>query len=75
VLEKLVRQFAPIHLHGNNVAGLYNVANIAVPDALEVTFANRRRYRFADSSESFPTTLDAPSDPGVPDIWLRTFRF
>jgi hypothetical protein len=75
VFAKLDRLFAPIHVHGNNVAGLCNVANLAVPDVLEVTFANRRRYRFAESSEIFPTPLDAPSNPGVADIWLGPFRF
>lgn len=75
VFGKLARHFAPVHVHGNNVAGLHNVANIPVPDVLEVTFANRRRYRLVDSSEVFPTSLDASSNPDVPDIWLGSFRF
>lgn len=75
VFAKLARQFAPIHVHANNIGGLYNVANVPTPGVLEVTFANRRRYRFADSAETFPTALDAASNPEIPDIWLGAFRF
>lgn len=75
VFEKLARHFAPIHIHGNNFASFCNVANIPLPDVLEITFASRRRYRFVDSSEVFPTALDAPNNAEIPDIWLGSFRF
>lgn len=75
VLAKLTEHFAPIHVHGNNSARLCNIANIPVPDVLEITFVSRRRYRFVESSEIFPTSLDAPNAPHVPDIRLGSFRF
>ncbi len=75
VLTKLVATFAPVHVHGNNCCGLSNVANIPLPDVLEITFANRRRYAFVDNTEVFPTPLDAPSDDRIPDIALGSFRF
>jgi FkbM family methyltransferase len=75
VFAKLCKEFAPVHLHANNCTGLCNVANIALPDTIEITFANRRRYTFTDSSEVFPTPLDAPNDDRLPDIVLGAFRF
>jgi hypothetical protein len=75
IFAKLCKQFAPVHVHANNCTELCNVANIPLPDTLEFTFANRRRYTFAESSEVFPTPLDAPNDERVPDIVLGSFRF
>lgn len=75
VLEKLADHFAPIHVHANNAGKICNVANVPLPDLLEVTFANRSRYSFAASDETFPTPLDAPNLPGVADIALGSFRF
>jgi hypothetical protein len=75
VFEKLARHFAPIHVHGNNCGRIANLCNIPVPEYLEVTFASRIRYSFADSDEKFPTPLDAPNAPAIPSIVLGTFRF
>ena len=75
VFGKLHRLFAVVHVHGNNCCRVVNVCNITLPDLLEVTFANRARYSFVESSEIFPTPLDAPNCPNVPSIVLGTFRF
>jgi hypothetical protein len=75
VFEKIGRHFSPIHIHGTNSGAIANVCNIAIPDALEITFASRARYSFVESDETFPTPLDAPSDPKRPDIVLGAFRF
>ncbi len=75
VFEKLARVFAPVHVHGNNHGRIANIHNVVVPDVLEITFANRRLYTFADSDEIFPTPLDAPCDPGQADIFLGRFQF
>jgi FkbM family methyltransferase len=75
VFGKLATLFAPVHVHGNNCCPLGNVANVPLPDALEITFASRRRYDFADSNEVFPTPLDSPNSDKVPDIVLGSFRF
>jgi hypothetical protein len=75
VFEKITRHFSPIHIHGNNFGMIANVCNIAIPDALEITFASRARYSFVESEETFPTPPDAPNDPRKPDIVLGAFRF
>jgi hypothetical protein len=75
VFKKLGKQFAPVHVHGNNWGQLCNIANVSVPDVLEVSFANRSRYFFIETTETFPTSLDTPCCPNLPDIVLGTFRF
>ncbi len=75
VFQKLAKYFAPIHVHGNNCCRVVNICNIALPDFLEVTFASRIRYSFAENNETFPTSLDVPNCPRLPEIILDTFRF
>lgn len=75
VFEKLNKHFVPVHVHGNNCCPMVNVCNIPLPELLEVTFASRARYSFAEGNETFPTPLDAPNCPNLPSIMLGTFRF
>lgn len=75
VFEKLSRHFAPVHVHANNWGGLGLIERIPIPDVLEVTYANRLRYGFVESHETFPTPLDAPNSKDAPDIALGGFRF
>jgi hypothetical protein len=75
VLTRLAKVFAVVHVHGNNNRLLHCRANVPFPELLEVTFASRRFYTFADSDEVFPTSLDAPNRPDLPDIHLGAFRF
>jgi len=75
VLNKLYGKFRVVHVHANNWRGLVNLANICLPEVLEVTFANVRRYRFTDSHEIFPSSMDMPNLSGIPDIRLGTFVF
>jgi hypothetical protein len=75
VLEKLHRLFAVTHVHANNCAPFNLLANMPLPDVLEISFASRARYRFEPSEETFPTPLDAPSSPKQPDYILGAFRF
>lgn len=75
VFEKLGKNFAPVHVHGNNCGRLCNISNIALPDFLEITFVNRSRCSFVETSETFPTPLDAPNRPDRADFALGTFRF
>jgi hypothetical protein len=75
VIEKLSRIFAVTHVHANNCMPFTLLANIPLPDVLEISFANRARYRFEPSQEVFPTPLDAPCSPQQPDYFLGAFRF
>ena len=75
VVQKLHDQFALTHVHANNCRAFGPVANICLPDVLELSFANRKRYSFDFTDETFPTPLDAPNSPGTADYVLGTFRF
>jgi hypothetical protein len=75
VLAALGEHFAVVHVHANNHGALQVAGNLAFPEILEVTFANRAFYAFADSNEVFPTALDAPNRTDMPDIALGSFRF
>jgi len=71
----LSNAYAVVHVHANNYAGFSNVANVIVPNVLEITFANRSIYSFSETDEIFPGPLDIPNDPRHPDMHLGTFRF
>jgi hypothetical protein len=75
VLKKLSDCHAVVHVHANNFAGFSNIANIMVPNVLEITFANRGVYSFSEADEMFPGPLDSPNDPTHPDMYLGAFRF
>jgi hypothetical protein len=74
-LSNLTKHFAPVHVHANNYGRICNVANNPLPDVLEVSFANRNRYSFVETNETYPTPLDAPNCSNVADIRLGTFQF
>ena len=75
VLDKLRHHFEVVHVHGNNAWPMVNVANVALPALLEVTFANRRCYQFAETNEVFPTAIDRPNIPSTPELRLGCFKF
>jgi hypothetical protein len=75
VLRKLRAVFEIVHVHGNNALPFVNVGNVVLPSLLEVTFANRDYYQFAETNEVFPTALDQPNLPDRPDLWLGCFKF
>jgi hypothetical protein len=70
VLAALDRDFAVVHVHGNNCRPLLSIGNMSFPEVLEVTYANRAKYRFELTAETFPTPLDAPNDSNRADITL-----
>lgn len=75
VFAKIDASFFLAHVHANNCTPLCNVANIALPSTVEMTFVNRARCGARASDELFPTALDAPNNPSLPDIYLGAFRF
>jgi hypothetical protein len=74
-LRKLMKLYAPVHIHANNFAGWATVANIPIPHVLEVSFANRAIYQFEDSDELFPGPLDSPCNTRIPDMYLGNFVY
>jgi hypothetical protein len=74
-LDKLRQHFEVVHVHGNNAMPMVNVSNVTLPALLEVTFANRKHYAFAETNEVFPTVIDQPNIPSVPEMRLGCFKF
>jgi hypothetical protein len=75
VFSSLRRTHEVIHIHGNNFAGMPVVEGIPIADCIELSFANRRSYSFAPSSEIFPGDLDYPNNSNLPDLFLGCFKF
>jgi hypothetical protein len=75
VMQKLHKQFGVYHVHANNWSPMAVVGNVYFPSTLEVSFANRARYKFEKSDEIFPTALDRPNNPLRPDMYLGTFQY
>lgn len=74
-MVRLVPLFQVVHVHGNNFQPLHRFGKVALPAVIEVTFANRKHYKFVETDEVFPTPLDQPNRIGVPDLELGTFKF
>ncbi len=75
VFKKLIHSFGVVHVHANNGHGVHSLANVVVPHIVEVTLVNKSRYRLGVTDEIFPGPLDAPNDPGSPDIHLGQFIY
>jgi hypothetical protein len=75
VLLRLASTHAPVHVHANNFGAFNILLGVPIPDVLEVTYARRSSYSFKSSEQCFPTELDRPNCPDVPDIYLGTFKF
>ena len=75
VLTKLTAGFFVFHVHGNNWNQMASISNVPFPEVLEVSFANRSRFSFRRCDTLFPTPLDRPNDPRVPELYLGAFRY
>jgi Methyltransferase FkbM domain len=75
VMQKLSKLFGVYHVHANNWSAMTCIGNVYFPDTLEVSFANRSRYKFQPTNELFPTPLDRPNNPLLADLYLGAFKF
>lgn len=75
VLIKLRSLFNVVHVHANNYGPFNVIANVALPEAFEITFANKEIFDCGENNEVFPTQIDQPNMRGRPDIFLGTMRF
>ena len=71
-LRKVLATHAPLHVHGNNAHLPLWIGDLVLPDVVEVTFARRADHagRLVPRDESFPTDLDRPNLPHLPDVFL-----
>ncbi|MCE9657605.1 MAG: FkbM family methyltransferase [Burkholderiales bacterium] len=67
-LGLLLEHFNVAHVHGNNYCGR---AEDGLPDALEVTFVNRRFGAGSEKRANLPLQgLDSPCNPAIPELEL-----
>jgi hypothetical protein len=71
----LAKDFAVVHVHGNNLSKHIISGGLDLPDSLEVTFAHRRYYRLEPTQETFPGPADRKNSPYFPDFQLGRFQF
>ncbi|WP_068076501.1 FkbM family methyltransferase [Novosphingobium lentum] len=74
-LTKLHQTHQVVHVHANNNDTFARIAGLAIPGTLELTWARRSSYEFAQTDETFPTPLDMPCTPARPDMVLGGFVF
>ena len=70
-LKKLAETHQVVHLHANNYGECAIIGGVAIPDVLEVTYASREKYSFAECTRRFPTIMDYPNNPDRADIALQ----
>jgi len=71
--EKLNTLFEVVHLHPNNCASCFNIANHNIPSVFEVTYLRRDRLQTRIPNTQIPHSLDAPNDDGNPDYAMPRF--
>lgn len=75
VLDRIESNFRCIHIHARNIGGLCSVQNIAIPNIIELTYANRSKFEFTDDDEIYPTAIDVPTASNMADIYLGRFIY
>jgi len=70
VLGKIARTHEPVHIHANNCSCLINVADMVIPQSLEVTYLRKGDAVFKPSRRFFPTEIDRPCDKKRLDVEL-----
>lgn len=71
VLERLNAMFVPVAVHANNHAAVWSLPGLELPDALEVTYVNRRLALSAGSVGNCAAELMAPCCPDLPEVPLN----
>lgn len=77
--DRLLRKFAVVHLHPNNVERAADVGGFSIPRYLEVTLVRRDRIEPTGYATEFPHPLDRKNVAGKPDLvlpagWYRAVR-
>ena len=72
VLEKLLSDFYPVHVHINNCCGSTTFVGpkgpSELPRVIEVTFHRKDRVSDVEHFAVLPSGLDSPNLPNVPDV-------
>lgn len=75
VLEKINKTHQSIHVHANGHTPVSWLGEWALPELLEVTYVRRKDYakRLIQNTRTFPTSIDQPTSPWLPDVSLGKF--
>ena len=73
--EKLLENFIICHIHPNNSCGTNNIYDVAIPNAIEVSFIRKDRVKKKIYTKDFPHPLDQPSVKSMKDIILPKVWF
>lgn len=75
VLNKINQTHQSIHIHANGYCTVSWLPGITLPHVLEVTYIRRSDYadRLIKNTRTFPTPIDQPTFPWLPDVPLGTF--
>lgn len=70
-LSRVREHMVPIHVHANNAVNLARLGNLAIPDAIEVTFVGRDSIAGSRRTDRIHSHLDRPSDARIPEVSLE----
>lgn len=76
VLRKVAQTHTAIHVHLNNWGVNHHFGNgiMYYGDAYEVTYVRTRDFDFTPSTAYYPTELDKPCHPNLPDIPIGQWK-
>lgn len=74
-LDNLMTTHVCIHVHGNNWGPFTVIGGIPFPNVFEASFVRRGDHTFVPSKAVFPTDLDRPCNPKVPDLYLGCWNY
>lgn len=74
-LRNLMNAHVCIHVHGNNWGPFIVIGGIPFPSGFEASFVRRDDYALVASSAVFPTELDRPNNPKMPDLYLGRWSY
>ena len=69
-ISALLKAHQVIHVHANNWGWYGLLGGVPIPDTLELTLVRRADFVFEECRDDFPTELDLPCNPAVPDYFL-----
>ncbi len=76
VLHKLNQTHYLVHAHGNNYSGAISIGGQLIPNALELTFVNKKLVSIDENAVvKLPRDLDQPNDPDCPEYILGVMKF
>jgi hypothetical protein len=70
-LQRVREHMVPIHIHANNAVNLQRLGNLAMPDAIEVSFVSRECVAASRRPDRIRSHLDRPSDARIPEVSLE----